>query len=855
MPICYSIIHRLCIFENNLREILIEKEYITLFADVLLPLPVKGYFTYRIPQELNTEIMPGMRVVVQFGQKRFYTALVRRIHKEAPKVMSMKYVLSVIDSFPVVNEQQFALWEWIADYYLCTAGEVMNAALPSAYKLASETRVVLDPEYVNDSETLTDREFQIVEALQLQQILSLTDVSRIIGLAKVVPLIKTMIEKGIIRVEEEITERYKPRTETFVKLTDEYRDEQLLNETMDKLTKRAFKQLQALMAFLSISLFFSKSPKEVSRTELLKTQGISPANLDGLIKKGILETYTQSVSRLIHSKATADSLHLEFTPAQQQALDEIRPELIGNNVVLLKGVTSSGKTELYIKLIEETIARGRQVLYLLPEIALTTQIIGRLQKYFGEKVGVYHSKYNEFERVEIWNKANGPLSGNQSEQPFQILLGARSALFLPFTDLGLIIVDEEHDSSYKQNDPAPRYNARDAAIVLGGIHKCPVLLGSATPSMESYYNALAKKYKYVELNERYGGVQMPEIRIVDMKEETRMKRMKSHFTPQLLQGITDALALGEQVILFQNRRGFSLRLECDVCQNSPECVNCDVTLTYHKHLNQLKCHYCGYSIPVPSICPHCQSPAIKMRGFGTEKVEEELAILFPEAKIGRMDFDTTRTKYAYQRIIGDFEAHKIDILVGTQMVTKGLDFDNVSLVGVLYADGMISYPDFRAIERSYQLLAQVSGRAGRKSKRGLVMVQTNNPKHPLLQWVTDDNYPKMFDQQISDRYKYKYPPYYRLMMISLRHKDFNVLNEAAAKLAGLLKPYFGNMMLGPEYPMVSRVRNLYIKNIILKLDKSAGGRQLKFEAMRNTELLRSMAEYKSVRVVMDVDPV
>lgn len=832
-----------------------EKEYTTLFAEVLLPLPVKGYFTYRVPQELNEEILPGMRVVVQFGQKKFYTALVRRIHAQAPKVMALKYVLSVIDTFPVVNEKQFALWEWIADYYLCTEGEVMNVALPSAYKLASETRVVLDPEYVNDSETLTDREFQIVEALQLQQILTLIDVSRIIGLAKVVPLIKTMIEKGIIRVEEEITERYKPRTETFLKLTETYHDEQVLNVEMDKLTKKAYKQLQALMAYLYLSRVFSSSPKEVSRAGLLKTPDISASQVDGLIKKGILETYTKNVSRLIHTEATDNSLNLQFTTAQQRALDEIKPTLSGNSVVLLKGVTSSGKTEIYIKLIEETIALGRQVLYLLPEIALTTQIIWRLQKYFGEKVGVYHSKYNEFERVEIWNKANVPLSGNQSQQPFQILLGARSALFLPFTDLGLIIVDEEHDSSYKQNDPAPRYNARDTAVVLGNIHKCPVLLGSATPSLESYSNALAKKYIYVELAERYGGVQMPEIRIVDMKEETRMKRMQSHFTPQLLQGINDALTLGEQVILFQNRRGFSLRLECDTCHHTPECVNCDVTLTYHKHLNQLKCHYCGYSTPVPSICPNCQSPAIKMRGFGTEKVEEELAILFPEAKIGRMDFDTTRTKYAYQRIIGDFETQKIDILVGTQMVTKGLDFDNVSLVGVLYADGMISYPDFRAIERSYQLLAQVSGRAGRKSKRGLVMIQTNNPKHPLLQWVTDDNYQKMYEQQIADRHKYKYPPYYRLMMISLRHKDYNVLNEAAAKLASLLKPYFGKMMLGPEYPMVARVRNLYIKNIILKIDKNVNGRQLKFEAIRNTELLRAMADYKSVRVMVDVDPV
>ncbi|MBW6491187.1 MAG: primosomal protein N' [Lentimicrobium sp.] len=831
-----------------------EKEHITLFAEVLLPLPLQNYFTYRIPRELNDEVLPGMRVVVQFGQKKFYTGLVKRVHADPPKVMALKYVLSVIDDFPVVNEKQFTLWEWISKYYLCTPGEVMAVAMPSAYKLASETRVVMDPEYVIDSETLNDREFLIVEALHTQKILSLSEVSRIVGLAKVIPLTKNMIEKGIIRVEEEITERYKPRLETCVKLSEAFLDEEHLNMEMDRLSKKAFKQLSALMAYLRLSNHFSDHPKEVSRTELLKIQGISAAQLDGLIKKEILTTYTRSVSRLVHKQATETAENLVFTPAQLKALDEIKPELPGNNIILMKGVTSSGKTEIYISLISDIIGSGRQVLYLLPEIALTTQIIARLQKYFGEKVGVYHSKYNELERVEIWNKANVPLSGSQNQRPFQIVLGARSALFLPFTDLGLIIVDEEHDSSYKQNDPAPRYNARDAAIVLGSIHKCPVLLGSATPSLEGYYNAMSGKFKFVELNERYGGVEMPEIRIINIREETRMKRMRSHFSPQLLQAMEEALNLGEQVILFQNRRGFSLRLECDTCHHTPECINCDVTLTYHKHINQLKCHYCGYSTQVPAVCPHCQSPDIHMRGFGTEKVEEELSLIFPDAKTGRMDLDTTRTKYAYQRIIGDFENRKTDILVGTQMVTKGLDFDNVSLVGVLYADGMMSYPDFRAIERSYQLLAQVSGRAGRKNKRGLVMIQTNNPQHPLLKWVTDDNYRAMFDQQNADRYKYKYPPHFRLVMISLRHKDYNLLNHAAGVLSGMLKPYFGNLMLGPEYPLVSRIRNLYIKNIILKLDKGIQGRQLKFEAMRNVGILRSMAEFKSVRVVVDVDP-
>lgn len=831
------------------------EEYITLFAEVLLPVPVRGYFTYRIPQELNDQVVAGMRVVVQFGKRKFYTGLVRRIHDKAPQVVSLKYVLSVIDPLPVVNEKQFALWEWMASYYMCTPGEVMNAALPSAFKLASETRVIIDPEYIQDNEVLNDREFQIVEALDLQKILSLTDISNIVGLARVIPLVKTMIEKGIVRVEEEITERYKSRTETCVKLSDAFRAEPLMNEMMDKLNKKAFRQLQILMAFINLSRCFSDQEKEVTRTDLLKTPGATATQLDGLVRKGILETYTRNISRLMHPDATLSPADIELTPAQQAAYAELTPHLMDNQIVLLKGVTSSGKTEIYIRLMAEVIARGKQVLYLLPEIALTTQIIVRLQKYFGSQVGVYHSRYNEFERVEIWNKANLPLAGSTDQQPYKILLGARSALFLPFTDLGLIIVDEEHDSSYKQNDPAPRYNARDTAAILGQLHQAPVLLGSATPSLESFFNTQQGKFRYVELNERYGGVQMPKIEIIDIREEAKQMRMKSHFSVQLLNAISNALNIGEQVILFQNRRGFSLRLECDICNYTPECVNCDVTLIYHKQINLLKCHYCGYSVPVPAKCPDCGSPALKMKGFGTEKVEEELGILFPEAVIGRMDLDTTRTKFAFQKIIGEFEAGKIDILVGTQMVTKGLDFDNVNLVGVLYADGLLSYPDFRAFERSYQLLAQVSGRSGRKNKQGLVLIQTNNPKHPLLQWVVDDNYMAMYNQQLADRFTYKYPPFYRLLQVSLRHKDAQVLNQAAGVLAGMLRPFFGKLMLGPEFPMVMRVRNLFIKNLILKISKGKEGAQFKFETARQIEKFLELPEYKSVRVQVDVDPI
>jgi len=520
----------------------------------------------------------------------------------------------------------------------------------------------------------------------------------------------------------------------------------------------------------------------------------------------------------------------------------------------LKGVTSSGKTEIYIRLIHEVISRGEQVLYLLPEIALTSQIVRRLQKFFGNDVGVYHSRYNEFERIEIWAKSNESMVKDDSGIAFKIILGARSSMFLPFNKLGLIIVDEEHDGSYKQSDPAPRYNARDSAIMLGKIHEAPVILGSATPSVESYYNAQAGKYTLVELNERYGGVEMPAIKIINIKEEARFKRMKSHFSPQLAEAMDQALKRSEQVILFQNRRGFSLRIECETCNHIPGCKNCDVTLTYHKHVNVLKCHYCGYTQTVPRVCPECGSPNVRLRGFGTEKIEEDLALIFPDINIARMDLDTTHTKNAYHKIMQEFETRKTDVLVGTQMVTKGLDFDNVSLVGVLNADGLISYPDFRSLERSFQMLAQVSGRAGRKAKQGLVMIQTYNPAHPIHTWVADNNYEAMYQQVLTDRYKFNYPPYVRLISVSLKHKEEALLDKAAAKLAEMLKPKFGRYLLGPEYPNVSRVKNLFLKNILLKISKGVKGQELKTEACHQIELFKQLQDFKSVRVVLDVDP-
>jgi len=833
---------------------LLPDTYITQFAEVLLPLPVKGYFTYRIPRDMHNAIIPGIRVVVQFGSKKLYTALVRRLTDQPPKVVSAKYILSIVDPIPVVNERQFLFWEWMADYYMCTEGEVMNVALPSAYKLASETRIVLDPEYVHDSNVLSDNEFMIIEALDLQKIISITEISRIVGISKVIPIVKTMLEKKYIRVDEEITERYKPRIEWFVQLSEKYKDENLLQEEMDRLNTKAFKQLQLLMAYINLSHCFSEKTKEVSRVDLLRTPSLSAAQLDGLIKKGILEVYQRNISRLENRDSSEPVGNIKFTEAQQLAFVAIKEHMHQPEVILLKGVTSSGKTEIYIRLMHEVISKGQQVLYLLPEIALTSQIVRRLQKFFGNDVGVYHSRYNEFERIEIWSKANESMVKDNSGAAFKIILGARSAMFLPFNDLGLIIVDEEHDGSYKQADPAPRYNARDSAIMLGKMHNATVVLGSATPSLESYYNSQAGKYKLVELNERYGGVEMPEIRIVNIKEESRFKRMKSHFSPQLLVAIESAINKGEQVILFQNRRGFSLRMECETCNHIPGCVQCDVTLTYHKHVNMLKCHYCGYTQPVPRVCPECGSPSVKLKGFGTEKVEEELALLYPNITIARMDLDTTHTKNAYHKIMQDFETRKTDVLVGTQMVTKGLDFDNVSLVGVLNADGLISYPDFRSLERSYQMLAQVSGRAGRKLKQGLVLIQTYNQAHTIHKWVVENDYISMYKHVLLDRYKFAYPPYFRLISISLRHKEEKVLDKAASKLAEMLKPSFGKLMLGPEYPNVSRVKNFYLKNLLLKISKGTKGQELKLETARQIELFKQLQDFKSVKVVVDVDP-
>ena len=822
---------------------------ITLFAEVLLPVPVPGTFTYRVPYLLNDSIHVGQRVAVQFGKTKILSGLVVGLTEKVPEV-EVKYLSDILDSEPIVNPIQLRFWEWVKTYYLCHLGEVMQAALPSALKLSSESKVALSPDFVLDSMALNDYEYLIVEALQVQPKIAISEVSKIIGFKKVMPIVRTMMEKGILVIEEELNEKYKARYERFVRLTGTYREETRLQELMDRLTKRAYKQLEVLLAYLTLG---GDCDNDIKASELLKKADANSSVLKAMADKGIFEVYEHQVSRLKDFKAQTPTSSIQLTEAQQRAFNEVHDGFESDQPVLLHGVTSSGKTEIYIKLIQEAIDEGKQVLYLLPEIALTAQIINRLKQYFGDKLGVYHSRYGTHERVEVWNQVNDFAKSRIPQR--SIIIGSRSAIFLPYSHLGLIIVDEEHDSSFKQTDPAPRYNARDAAIVLGHIHKAKVLLGSATPSYESYYNALNGRYRLVELTQRYGGVEMPEIILSDMRVERRRKTIQADFGSVLLDAIKETLDNKRQAILFQNRRGFSLRIECDDCHYIPQCINCDVSLIYHKQQNVLRCHYCGYTTSVPNECPSCHSTNIRMHGFGTEKVEEDLKILLPNARVARLDLDTTRSKTDYQNILEAFQDQETDVLVGTQMVTKGLDFDAVKVVGILNADNMLSFPDFRAHERSFQLMAQVAGRAGRKGQQGQVIIQTYDPSHPVLQDVLHNDFKGLYEKQMATRRQFGYPPFYRLVMIRLKHKDYQKLNPAATELSSMLRPIFKQDLLGPEYPIVSRVKNFYIKQMLVKFNREHNAQQVKELIINKIHQFQLLPEYKSVIVQIDVDPI
>lgn len=823
----------------------------TKFIDVILPLSLPNFFTYRLPFELNDDIQIGQRAVVPFGRSgKLYSALVKRIHNSPPTEYQAKYVETLLDDQPIVNKKQLKHWDWIADYYIANPGDVFNAALPGALKLASETKVVLNKGFDGDAiADLSDKEYLIYEALEVREILNLQEISEILAVKNIHKFVKSLIEKKVIIVEEELKRKYKPKLVPFVKLTAFADQEENLKQVFDDL-QRANKQLEMLMSFIHLSKRYDV-PVPVKKTDLQKAANSSSAVVNQLVKKGIFELYEVAIDRIA---GYGDEVvgEKELNKNQVIAYNEIKTQFEEKSVVLLHGVTGSGKTEIYIKLIKETLEKGEQVLYLLPEIALTTQLIVRLQKVFGDAIGVYHSKFNENERVEVWNKVLDFEHTNSTK--FQIVMGARSSMFLPFSNLGLIIVDEEHENSFKQYQPSPRYNARDASIVLANIHQAKVLMGSATPAVESYWNATQQKYGLVELNKRHGGVQMPEVLCADIKEATRKKKMKSHFSPLLMERMEEAFKNKEQVILFQNRRGYAPFMVCEECGHVPECNNCDVSLTYHKFTNLLKCHYCGTGKKMPNTCGACGSARISLKGFGTEQIEEELSIYFPDIKIARMDADTTRTKNAYHRIITNFEERNTDVLVGTQMVTKGLDFDNVSLVGILNADSMLNFPDFRAFERSYQLMSQVSGRAGRKKKRGTVLIQTYDPYHTIIRQVIDHDYLAMYQDEIAQRKKFKYPPFQRLIYFSMKHRDKNVLNAGAKEFTDALKAKFGERVLGPEFPVISRIKNLYHKNTMLKIERELSVKKTRELVMEIKNEFEAFSAYKSVRIAIDVDP-
>ena len=813
----------------------------TFFVNVVLPLAISKAYTYRVPQNLVNNIAIGKRVVVQFGRNRVYTAIIFSISDKAPVGYEAKYILDVLDEFPIVTAQQLALWEWMSAYYLCTLGEVMQAALPSALKLASETKVTLNPDAEYDKSTLTDKEFLLLDALEIQPLLAISEIVKILDQKTVFPILRALFDKGMITISEELTEKYRAKTKTFVRLNTFYADATNRKALFD-LLERAPKQVDVLQAYLQLA----KTQNEIAKSDLLEASDASAATLQALVAKEVFTLVEQEVSRL--SGVEAD-LAAEFilSPPQQEALNQLKASLQEKEVCLVHGVTASGKTEIYIRLIEEYLAKGKQVLYLLPEIGLTTQVIQRLQKIFGTKIGVYHSKFNDNERAEIWQKV---LIGD-----YQVVLGARSAVFLPFNNLGLVVVDEEHENSFKQFDPAPRYHARDSAVFLASLFKAKVVLGSATPSFESYYNAKIGKYGFITLSERYGGVQLPDIQVVSIPDETKRKTMQSHFTSILLSEIKGALSRKEQIILFQNRRGYAHVLLCATCGYTPKCSNFEVSLTYHKSSGKLHCHYCGYRQDTVPLCPACGSTKIEHKGFGTEKVEDELSLIFPEARIARMDVDATRTKYGFQQLISDFEDKKIDILVGTQMVAKGLDFANVSTIGILNADSMLNFPDFRAFERSYQLLAQVSGRAGRRDIRGKVLVQAHDIHHRVLQQVIDNDYEGLFQTELIERRNYKYPPLYRLISLCIKHKDPVKLNQIAEYVAALLRQQFGDRVLGPEAPFVNRIRNYYLQDILLKVEKEGlSAQKVKIALQQILQSFEQEVLSKGCIIQVDVDP-
>jgi len=826
------------------------------FAEIVIPLALPKNYTWLIPAHMLKAVKPGCRVEVNLGKNKKYAGIVKRVHDEKPEFFEPKEILNVLDTEPVIFEEQLRLWEWIASYYMCSEGEVMAAALPSHFKLSSETILVFNDEYGDDFSSLDHDEYMVAEALLLKKELKLTEVQQVLDSSHVYPVINRLIGKKVCFVWEALKQTYSPKKETYVLLNPGYSNEEKLSELLNNWS-RAPKQMELLLSYLHLV----KTTGEVTKADLLKKSGASDAQLKGLVDKNILITEKRSVDRLQYLPKDV-RIDFELSALQQEAFEKIKRSFSEKPVCLLHGVTSSGKTQIYIKLIEQYIRQGKQVLYMLPEIALTSQIIRRLQKHFGGYTGIYHSRFTQNERVEIWNKVkNGEM---------KVVLGARSSIFLPYNNLGLIICDEEYDSSFKQQDPAPRYNGRDAAIYFaslfhpaGGGTGANVLLGSATPSLESYHNAKSGKYGLAELPQRYGDVQLPPIEIIDTKKIIQKDRAKIMLSPPLIAAIKEVVERNKQVILFQNRRGYSPYQICRVCGWIPQCKYCDVSLTYHKLSNKLICHYCGTTYPPLTTCAACGSHNFMQRNFGTEKIEEQLQEEFPDNKIARMDVDTVRGKNAHDVLIQQFEQHKIDILVGTQMVVKGLDFDNVDLVGILDADGLLHFADFRVNEKAFQLMEQVSGRAGRKpalpagrEATGKVLVQTIQPQHPVLQFVLRHDYNSMYEAEIETRKEFFYPPFSRIIHLSFKHKMKDVVERAAHQFANSLKNKYGNYIVGPAEPVISRIRNQYLMEMLLKLPRDTKMiAQCKKDLLEQIAVLHNGKSFRSVTVIADVDAV
>lgn len=811
------------------------------FIEVVLPLAVSKTFTYQVSEAEFHYIQIGMRVAVPFGKTKIYTALVLYKTDTPPQLYEAKEIHQILDEKPVVNKHQIEHWKWIASYYMCSLGEVFRSALPSGYILESETIISAKENVEINSDELKDDEYLILEALKSQSSISVQEVIKILGKKTIFPIINRLLAKGALVLQEEISEQYKPKLVRYIRLQEEFLQQERLAELLEVLSK-AKKQRELVLHYFQLQ---AREKAPISVKKLIETSGSTSAVIKSLVDKTIFEEYFIAQDRVAFDKE--EDSQFTLSEAQQLAFDSIQENFKSFDVNLLHGVTASGKTEIYIKLLEQYIKEGKQVLFLLPEIALTTQLVQRLTAYFGNEVAVFHSKYTNNERIEVWNQVleNSPKA--------KVVIGVRSALFLPFSNLGCIIVDEEHEQTFKQHDPAPRYHARDAAIVLAKQHGAKVVLGSATPSLETYYNVQTNKYGLTELKVRYGNVVLPEIKLVDLKDKYFRKKMSGHFSDELLEEITETLSKGEQVILFQNRRGFSPYVECMTCGHVPHCPSCDVSLTYYKFKNQLRCHYCGHSIANPTHCHSCQSVDVTSKGFGTEQIEMELKTLFPEKNIGRMDQDTTRGKFGFEKIIDSFKNREIDVLVGTQMLAKGLDFDNVTLVGILNADNLLNQPNFRAYERAYQMMMQVSGRAGRSEKKGKVVIQTYNPYHNTIQQVLGNDYAGMYKEQIYERQNFKYPPFFRLIKLTLKHRDFDKLKEGSMWLYNVLSQNLDMPVLGPEEPAINRIRNEYIRTIMVKIPVQKHLGNTKKNIAKVLMSFEAVPQYRSIKVKVDVD--